>query len=102
MIEREVIEETFFDDFIIYVCGVETFTTQTEVNIVKTFPDGSQTVHRRVQFVPDHRRNCQREMRWALRRSGSSASAIRLNRHGEGTIFSVTGARVQVREDGPL
>jgi hypothetical protein len=103
-IERDVIEETFFDDFILDVCGVETFTTQTEVNIIKTFPDGSQTVHRRVQFVPDDP-NIASE-RWArtdfFAPDGTErivGLAIRLYRHGEGTIIRDAGW-VQVLEDG--
>ena len=103
-IEREVIEETFFDDFIHDVCGVETFTTQTEVNIIKTFPDGSQTVHRRVQFVPDDPSIASE--RWA--RTDFFAPdgtvrivglAIRLYRKGEGTIIRDAGW-VQVLENG--
>jgi hypothetical protein len=52
-VEREVIHETFFDDYIFDICGVETDTTHTQRTTIKTFPDGSETVHRIAEWVPD-------------------------------------------------
>lgn len=52
-IERGRFEERFFDDFILELCGIETFTTLTQTFSVKTFPDGSEQVHVVRTFVPD-------------------------------------------------
>ena len=37
--------ETFADDFILDLCGIETETTVTERWTLKEFPDGSETLH---------------------------------------------------------
>jgi hypothetical protein len=104
-IEREVIEETFFEDFIFDVCGVETNTTQTEVNIIKTFPDGSQTVHRKVQFIPDDPAIASE--RWArtdfFAPDGTErivGLAIRLYRKGGGGTIIRDAGWVRVSDDG--
>lgn len=52
-IERGRFEERFFDDLILELCGIETFTTLTQTFSVKTFPDGSEHVHVVRTFVPD-------------------------------------------------
>jgi len=52
-VEREVVEETYFDDFIYDLCGVETNTTLTQRITIKTFPDGTETVHSVSLYVPD-------------------------------------------------
>jgi hypothetical protein len=41
------------DDFLLDLCGIETNTTVTELDILKTWPDGSQTFHVERTFVPD-------------------------------------------------
>ena len=45
--------ETFFDDFIFDLCGVETYTTATERWTLKVYPDGSEVFHNVRTFVPD-------------------------------------------------
>lgn len=52
-IERQRFEERFFDDFIFDLCGIRTFTTQTQVSSVKTFPDGRQQIHVVRTFVSE-------------------------------------------------
>ena len=44
--------ETFFDDFIYDLCGIETLTTVTERWTLKEFADGSQILHVNRYFVP--------------------------------------------------
>jgi len=104
-IEREVIKDTFFDDFIFEVCGVETMTTQRETNIIKTFPDGSLKVHRKVAFTPDDPRIASE--RWA--RTDFFAAdgtltivglAIRLYRKGGGGTIIRDAGWVEVSDDG--
>ena len=53
--ERQPIRTTdrFHDDFILDMCGIDTWTTVTERWTLKTWPDGSQTFHTRRTFVPD-------------------------------------------------
>jgi hypothetical protein len=95
-VEHEVIHETFFDDFIFDVCGVETDTTQTQRTTIKTFPDGSQTVHRIAEWVPDDPSIASE--RWGrtdrIAPDGTLTIvglAIRLYRQGEGTIIRDAG-----------
>lgn len=45
--------ETFFDDFIFDLCGIETFTTLTERWTFKEFADGSAIFHVNRTFVPE-------------------------------------------------
>ena len=45
--------ETFFDEFIFDLCGIETLTTQTQRWSVKEYPDGSAVVHVVRTFVSD-------------------------------------------------
>lgn len=104
-IQREVFEETFFDDFIFDVCGVETNTTQTQRTIIKTFPDGSETVHRRVEFVPDDPSIASE--RWArtdfFAPDGTQTIvglAVRLYRKGGGGTIIRDAGWVRVSEDG--
>jgi hypothetical protein len=104
-IEHELIEETFFDDFILDLCGVETNTTETERRTIKTSPDGSLIVHRRVEFIPDDPSIASE--RWArtefvapdgtLRIVGL---AIRLYRHGGGGTIIRDAGWVEVTDDG--
>jgi hypothetical protein len=103
-VEHEVIHQTFFDDYAFGLCGVETETTQTQRTIIKTFPDGSQTVHRIAEWVPDDPSIASE--RWArtdrIAPDGTLTIvglAIRVFRHGEGTIIRDAGW-VRVLEDG--
>ncbi|MBA2321042.1 MAG: hypothetical protein H0V89_07795 [Deltaproteobacteria bacterium] len=45
--------DTFFDDFIFDLCGIETYTTVTERWTLKVYPDGSEVFHNVRTFVPD-------------------------------------------------
>jgi len=45
--------DRFFDDFILELCGIATFTTQTQRWSVKDFADGSAIVHVNRTFVSD-------------------------------------------------
>jgi hypothetical protein len=103
-VEREVIEETFFDDFILDLCGVATTTTHTERTITKTFPDGSRTIHRNAEWIPDDPRIASE--RWGrtdrVAPDGTLTIvglAIRLHRQGEGTIIRDAGW-LRLAEDG--
>jgi hypothetical protein len=50
---RDSYIETFHDDFIFDLCGINTFTTVTEHWTFKEFPDGSATFHGTRTFVSD-------------------------------------------------
>lgn len=52
-IERGRFQERFFDDYILEACGIETYTTWTQVFSVKTFPNGAEHVHVVRTFDPD-------------------------------------------------
>lgn len=45
--------DRFFDDFILEICGIETFTTLTERWTFKEFADGSATLHVNRTFVSE-------------------------------------------------
>jgi hypothetical protein len=45
--------ETFLDDFILELCGIETFTTLTERWSFTEFEDGSSILHVTRTFVPE-------------------------------------------------
>ena len=45
--------ETFYDDFILELCGIETLTTMTQRWSVKRFEDGSEIVHVTRTFVSE-------------------------------------------------
>jgi hypothetical protein len=103
-VEREVIEETFFDEFILDVCGVATDTTLTQRTTTKTFPDGSQTVHVNAEFVPDDPRIASERNAFTDRITPdgtltTGGLAIRLYRKGEGTVIRDAGW-VRFLEDG--
>jgi hypothetical protein len=104
VVEREVIEETFFDDFILDICGVATNTTLVQRTTTKTFPDGSQTVHVNAEFVPDDptiasERNAFTDVIAPDGTLTTKGLAIRLYRKGEGTIIRDAGW-VRFLEDG--
>jgi hypothetical protein len=103
-VDVEVIEETFFDDFAFDLCGVETTTTHTERTVTKTFPDGSRTIHKNAEWIPDDPRVASE--RWArtdrIAPDGTLTIvglAIRLYRQGEGTIIRDAGW-LRLLEDG--
>ncbi len=52
-IHHERFKERFADDFILDLCGIETFTTLTQRSTVKIFPDGSEHIHVVRTFVSD-------------------------------------------------
>jgi hypothetical protein len=104
VVEREVVEETFFDDFILDICGVETNTTLRQRTTTKTWPDGSQTVHVNAEFVPDDpsiasERNAFTDVVAPDGTLTTKGLAIRLYRKGEGTIIRDAGW-VRFLEDG--
>ena len=45
--------ETFDDDFLLELCGIETRTTLTERWTFTVFPDGTEVLHVRRLFVPE-------------------------------------------------
>jgi hypothetical protein len=103
-VEREVIVETFFDDFILDICGVETQTTLIQRTTTKTFPDGSQTVHVNAEFIPDDPRIASERNAFTDRIAPDGTVttvglAIRLYRKGEGTVIRDAGW-VRFLEDG--
>ena len=103
-VEREVIKETVFDDFILDLCGVATNSTVTERITTKTFPDGSQTIHVNAQFVPDDPRIAAERNAFTDRIAPdgtltTGGLAIRLYRKGEGTLIRDAGW-VRFLEDG--
>ena len=103
-IEHEVINETFFDDFILDICGVATNTTLTQRTTIKTFPDGSVTVHVNAEFVPDDPRIASERNAFIDRIAPdgtltTGGLAIRLYRDGEGTVIRDAGW-VRFLEDG--
>jgi hypothetical protein len=105
-VEREVIHETFFDEFILEVCGVETDTTKTERLVIKRFPDGSETVHVVVEYVPDDpsiatERYARTEIYGVDGSITIKGLGVRLYRKGEGTIIRAAGW-VRFDEDGVI
>ena len=50
------VRETFFDEFIYDLCGIETMTTVTERWTLTTYADGSQRFTNSRRFVPADRR----------------------------------------------
>ena len=53
VVERGGAQETFFDDFIHDLCGIDTLTTLTERWTLKTFADGSETLQVTRTFVSE-------------------------------------------------
>jgi hypothetical protein len=105
-VEREVTQETFFDEFTLEVCGVETNTTKTERLVIKRFPDGTETVHVVVEYVPDDPSIAtERYARTDIYEVDGSITikglGVRLYRKGEGTIILAAGW-VRFDEDGDL
>jgi hypothetical protein len=88
--------ETFFDDFIFDLCGIETMTTVTERWTLTTYADGSQRLTDSRKFVPQDRRI---PIEYGSGMSYWDAngvqtvhgSPIRLQRRGEGIILLDAG-----------
>ena len=104
VVEREVVERTFFDDFVLDLCGVATNTTETRRTTTQTWPDGSVTVHSYTEFVPeDPTIASERSSRTDIYEPDGSVTikglAIRLYRQGEGTIIRDAGW-LRLDEDG--
>jgi hypothetical protein len=55
VIERHHVMEVRLehDDLFLDLCGIDQTTTFTQVDSLKTFPDGSQTFHVERSFIPD-------------------------------------------------
>jgi hypothetical protein len=54
VIDRQRVDEVLRpDQFFIDLCGIVTNTTVKEVDILKTWPDGSQTFHVERSFIPE-------------------------------------------------
>lgn len=52
-VERQRVVDRFQDDFVMDLCGIDTWTTVTERWSLKTYADGSQVFHVVRTFVPD-------------------------------------------------
>ena len=103
-VERWASTVTFFDDYVLEVCGVATNTTLTERVLTKTYPDGTQTVHVNAEFIPDDPRIASERDAFtdAIEPDGTLTTkglAIRLYRKGEGTIIRDAGW-VRFLDDG--
>ena len=72
------------DDFFIDLCGIVTNTTVKELDILKTWPDGSQSFHVERSFIPD-------DPRLPIERgAGTSYFAP------DGTMLRITGKPIQL------
>jgi|SRR3954447_20645115 hypothetical protein len=72
------------DDFFIDVCGIVTNTSVKELDILKTWPDGSQSFHVERSFIPD-------DPRLPIERgAGTSYFAP------DGTMLSIRGKPIQL------
>lgn len=69
--------DTFFDDFIFDLCGIETYTTVTERWTLKVYPDGSEVFHNVRTFVPMTPESQSRRVppRPSMRRTAPGASS---------------------------
>jgi hypothetical protein len=72
------------DDFFFDLCGIVTNTTVRETDILKTWPDGSQTFHVERSFVPD-------DPRLPIERGAGTATFA-----PDGTMTSITGKPIQL------
>ena len=90
------VRDTFFDDFIYDLCGIETMTTVTERWTLTTYADGSQRFTNSRKFVPADVRI---PIEYGAAMSTWDAngvqtvhgSPIRLQRRGEGIILLDAG-----------
>lgn len=72
------------DDFFLDLCGITTDTTVKELDILKTWPDGSQTFHVERSFIPD-------DPRLPIERGAGTSSFA-----PDGTLLSITGKPIQL------
>jgi hypothetical protein len=72
------------DDFFIDLCGITTTTTVKEVDILKTWPDGSQTFHVERSFVPS-------DPRLPIERGAGTAYFA-----PDGSMTKITGKPIQL------
>lgn len=72
------------DDFFNDLCGITTSTTVKEFDLLKTWPDGSQSFHVERSFVPDDRRLP------IERGAGTSYFAA------DGTLLRISGKPIQL------
>ena len=97
------VRDTFFDDFIYDLCGIETMTTVTERWTLTTYADGSQRFTNSRKFVPSDVRI---PIEYGAAMSTWDAngvqtvhgSPIRLQRRGEG-IFLLDAGLVVLSDD---
>jgi hypothetical protein len=72
------------DDFFVDLCGISTTTTVKEVDILKTWPDGSQTFHVERSFVPS-------DPRLPIERGAATAFFA-----PDGSMTTITGKPIQL------
>jgi hypothetical protein len=72
------------DDFFVDLCGIVTSTTVKEVDILKTWPDGSQTFHVERSFVPS-------DPRLPIERGAGTAYFA-----PDGSMTAITGKPIQL------
>lgn len=72
------------DDFFLDLCGISTTTTVKEVDILKTWPDGSQTFHVERSFVPS-------DQRLPIERGAGTAYFA-----PDGSMTAITGKPIQL------
>ncbi len=54
-IERERINDTFCDEFLLDLCGIKTITTVTGHVQVTRYQDGTEKLHSQLTYRSDHR-----------------------------------------------
>lgn len=72
------------DDFFVDLCGISTTTTVKEVDILKTWPDGSQTFHVERSFVPS-------DPRLPIERGAATADFA-----PDGSLTAIAGKPIQL------
>jgi hypothetical protein len=72
------------DDFFLDLCGIVTSTAVKEVDVLKTWPDGSQTFHVERSFVPS-------DPRLPIERGAGTAYFA-----PDGTMTAITGKPIQL------
>jgi hypothetical protein len=85
VIERQrIVDRLSPDDFFLDLCGIRTVTTVKEVDILKTWPDGSQTFHVERSFVPA-------DLRLPIERGAGTSSFA-----PDGTMTRIAGKPIQL------
>ncbi|MGN6798476.1 MAG: hypothetical protein ACTHKS_10020 [Gaiellaceae bacterium] len=85
MIERQrYVDYLARDDFFIDLCGIVSNTTVRETDILKTWPDGSQTFHVERSFIPD-------DPRLPIERGAETSYFA-----PDGTMTAITGKPIQL------